>query len=82
MIISIGILHDTRNRHTLMQHRIAPRSSVLCGWIGPDYLRIQKTEGKIRGICNVQKKSFVDNVKPLKGEILYLIVYNNNILQQ
>lgn len=55
MIISIGMLHDTRNRPTLMQHRIVPRSSGLCGWIGSDYLRIQKLEGKIRGICNVQK---------------------------
>lgn len=45
---------------------------------GPDYPKIRTTEGKLRGISNIQKSCLIAKLKLIKLEILCLTVYNND----
>jgi len=45
---------------------------------GPDYPGIRATEGKVRGMDNIQKTLLNRKVILLEEEILYLTICNNN----
>jgi len=43
-------------------------------WGCPDYRAIQNVEGNLRGTDNIQKLSFIVEVKLLEVDIMYIII--------